>query len=856
MGNDQVPELEIHAKGRDPSSKIPAETMDLEGEIPPPDYPWDDWARWVDQQVDLLWQENQGVHERIECNTATVENFMEIVQSRVDGALQTYENAICTEFARSQVDAQNMRENLMQELQKTALEIRENARNEAFQFLHNNALEQGLLKITTENVIRMVKGQMEIEKKALEESILQKVGQTLKPELQNTVDSQVQTMKTWISANLSGFAQRIDEIAQKTVNVENLLNSQMQKFTEFREKVSMHAQATNFGVTNCVRGFQKLSNTLANVPSGLGINSMREELSKVVRDFASGATENANREGRMHEIVQTLERRVEGVQQQVVTSLNREPKVVVVPPAIVQVPVPPPAAPPATFPAPNATSVQQIPKVEILKLVPLNVEEGGNTLNLLTIQEALLECAGGMVRTEGGTTVEIRPVEVRAPQDNLSMLNLPVAAHLSRSQPPPKFSNKKEDWSSFVRKFDSWVRTLASGKKLSENEHLQLLNSCLPESLQKEIQLWELERGRLPTYVEFRAYLEAKFGRAQSENMRKKWLQVEMPKNSGKLTAQQFDEFRVNFRLALVDVPDATQDEARRILGEKIPPFMRKWVIEAEAKKMKSYPIVELLLKDGMATESVSQTVAQWVGRPPIKVETKKEGMYLIHFDDEKYARKLSELHGRSIEGLPRNLQARAVEQYLSLEEMFEEIAYRMEMQEKTADFQKRNFSQDYNVRKATAESIGKMKPDKQQNSLTPPQPEKKSGNPLGGKGVVGVPNIPAASSHPQNYQETVVRPQPTYQGPPPVQYQWEDTWHNTEYAKGGYGGKGKYGGKGAKGSQEWNGGRGRRGEGLNNSQKGGKGDNFAYKGGKGNIGGKGGSPMPMSPSPGTQQAQ
>ena len=72
--------------------------------------------------------------------------------------------------------------------------------------------------------------------------------------------------------------------------------------------------------------------------------------------------------------------------------------------------------------------------------------------------------------------------------------------------------------------------------------------------------------------------------------------------------------------------------------------------------------------------------------------------MYLIHFGDDKYARKLYELHGRSIEGLPRNLQARAVEQYLNLEEMFEEVAYRMEMQEKTADFQKRNPGQEYSV--------------------------------------------------------------------------------------------------------------------------------------------------------------
>ena len=151
----------------------------------------------------------------------------------------------------------------------------------------------------------------------------------------------------------------------------------------------------------------------------------------------------------------------------------------------------------------------------------------------------------------------------------------------------PKFSNRKEDWTSFIYKFESWVRVIAQGGNLSDQENLLLLNSCLPESLQREMQLWERERGRMPSFVEFRAYLEAKFGRAQSENMRKKWLGVQMSKNWGKVTLQDFDEFRVSFKLALADVLDATPEVARRVLCDKLPPFMRKWVMDLEAKRMK-----------------------------------------------------------------------------------------------------------------------------------------------------------------------------------------------------------------------------------------------------------------------------
>ena len=58
-----------------------------------------------------------------------------------------------------------------------------------------------------------------------------------------------------------------------------------------------------------------------------------------------------------------------------------------------------------------------------------------------------------------------------------------------------------------------------------------------------------------------------------------------MPRSYGKIGIQPFDEFRVNFKLALADVLDVTSEETRRVLCEKLVPFMRKWVIEAEAKK-------------------------------------------------------------------------------------------------------------------------------------------------------------------------------------------------------------------------------------------------------------------------------
>lgn len=204
--------------------------------------------------------------------------------------------------------------------------------------------------------------------------------------------------------------------------------------------------------------------------------------------------------------------------------------------------------------------------------------------------------------------------------------NYIIAAHLSKSTPPPVFSNRKEDWPQFVRKFDQWSKGMNGGRPLSDPQQLQMFVSVLPEGLQKEMQLWEREKGRSPTFVELFAYLEAKFGRAHSESMRKRWMEVQLPKNLGKCTLQAFDEFRVNFKLACADVPDATREEARRILLEKLAPFMRKWVVEAESKKMRDHPLLEVSIPTCPNPESCRASVDRWSGAAPTKVEAKGGG--------------------------------------------------------------------------------------------------------------------------------------------------------------------------------------------------------------------------------------
>ena len=102
----------------------------------------------------------------------------------------------------------------------------------------------------------------------------------------------------------------------------------------------------------------------------------------------------------------------------------------------------------------------------------------------------------------------------------------------------------------------------------------------------------------------------------------------------------------MNYKLALTDVLDATPEEARRVPCDKLLPFMRKWVTEAEARKMKKHPLVQLAMKDAWTHVSVQATVDRWTGFPPWKVEVRGGGVYFLSDGDERFARNLLEFHG------------------------------------------------------------------------------------------------------------------------------------------------------------------------------------------------------------------
>ena len=97
----------------------------------------------------------------------------------------------------------------------------------------------------------------------------------------------------------------------------------------------------------------------------------------------------------------------------------------------------------------------------------------------------------------------------------------------------------------------------------------------------------------------------------------------------------------------------------------------------------------------------------------------KTPGVHHVHVENRSDARKLPALSGRQIGGLAKPLKFPSLEPRMSVEEIFNELQYQMETQERASIFERpRNFTQGTHIRKASLN--GEKKPRSQKNSNYP----------------------------------------------------------------------------------------------------------------------------------------
>jgi len=146
---------------------------------------------------------------------------------------------------------------------------------------------------------------------------------------------------------------------------------------------------------------------------------------------------------------------------------------------------------------------------------------------------------------------------------------------------------------------------------------------------------------------------------------------------------------------------------------------MTAWVIENERKMDQDKPILHLTVKEGLSGAEIGASVQRLIGETPVWVKSLPGGVYEVQFRSEEIAKKMLELHGRTIRGSTRPLQVRGVEHQLKILEMFDLIQRKLVTKEKIDMCHQGKDRNERGVRRTEAKKVEKppkMDPNTQES--------------------------------------------------------------------------------------------------------------------------------------------
>jgi hypothetical protein len=280
--------------------------------------------------------------------------------------------------------------------------------------------------------------------------------------------------------------------------------------------------------------------------------------------------------------------------------------------------------------------------------------------------------------------LNVRPVGLsQTLNGQMPMYMHPLQQEVLKTLVKPKFTGYPLDWAQFAKDWDKYLKRMSCNAILSDGDQMALLEGCLdPES-----QLWlqslkDSETGI--SFQEFYAQMEDRYGRHRDKGTRKRWQDVSLP-DSGKITTHEWDGFTVRFKMAQREVPDATEDEAYRLLSSKLPPYFLQMIAEKEAKLNEKNPVILVSGIPNLSAHTMKKTIKKLAGKAPIDVELKGNGNYLCKFDDEEIAEKVIRMHNTPIENEDCNFQCKRIARTCRVSEIFDAIRKKLRIQEDTS---------------------------------------------------------------------------------------------------------------------------------------------------------------------------
>jgi hypothetical protein len=327
--------------------------------------------------------------------------------------------------------------------------------------------------------------------------------------------------------------------------------------------------------------------------------------------------------------------------------------------------------------------------------------------------------------------ISVRPVGAVPATPMMSASN-PMLQQILRNTEPPKFSGQSRDWTQFVLDWGDYYRKASTGQNVTDSMKLEFFIAALDDVNKNEVKLRHLETSGKLTFSEEFDRIDAKYARDQPICMRKKWQEVSMV-TQGKITAREWQEFVVNFKSARRQVTDSTEEEARRLLLQKLPPFIFNWVTEEQERRTTHNPRMKITVPrvtNGgrvITAKIVSDSVQGFINEKPSRVSKINEEEYEVVLENILSCEKLKNLSGKTFAGTDKKMKVSQIEVLISLEEIFLLVGQKLTLRDRQ-DMEQNSRGRVYNNfgnRRTRSASADRVREGSRKTS--PARPEKNS---------------------------------------------------------------------------------------------------------------------------------
>jgi hypothetical protein len=253
------------------------------------------------------------------------------------------------------------------------------------------------------------------------------------------------------------------------------------------------------------------------------------------------------------------------------------------------------------------------------------------------------------------------------------MLTVASAAtqHILRNVAVPKFSGHSSDWLNFK---GEWVRFIRKFNQVSEADKLGLLELCLDDLGKKQLNLHLDEMGEALTFNEVWAKLDAWHSRNEEFGARKSFRDLTLC-HQGRVTSRDWENFKVDFKLCRQKIKDASEGEVKRLLIEKMPPFIVHWITDNETVRM-NYP-------QPTTTAVMENFVMVFTGKKPTRVTKLSETEFEIVLPDVQSCETLKSYNGKEFNDSNVLVRVRENEPNLSVEDIFRLVTSKLALRDR-----------------------------------------------------------------------------------------------------------------------------------------------------------------------------